>query len=127
MAPRAIRGRPGLPPRSSARSRAIAVALATLLAACGQAPSVEEEPAPPALPGQGEDGGRVVLYRDTWGIPHIYAPTVAGGLYAQGYAQAEDRPEQLLVNLKMAMGEYAELAGEQAVAQDLLSRMFDHY
>ena len=108
-------------------TRAVVLAFALLLTACGQAPSVEEEPAPAALPGQGDDAGRVVLYRDTWGIPHIYAPTVAGGLYAQGYAQAEDRPEQLLVNLKTAMGEYAELAGDGAVAQDLLSRMFDHY
>ena len=108
-------------------TRIIVCSAVLLLAACGPAPSVEEGPAPPALPGQGEDAGRVVIYRDTWGIPHIYAPTVAGGLYAQGYAQAEDRSEQLLINLKMAMGEYAELAGEQAIAQDLLSRLFDHH
>ena len=105
----------------------ILLCLATLLAACGQAPAVDEGQPPSTLPGQGEDAGRVVIYRDTWGIPHIYAPTVAAGLYAQGYAQAEDRPEQLLINLKMAMGEYAELAGAAAVPQDLLSRLFDHY
>src|SRR5690606_14441086 len=79
------------------------------------------------LPGQGEDAGRTVIYRDTWGVPHIYAPSVEAGFYAMGYVQAEDRPEQLLVNLEMALGELAEVAGEDAVPQDLLAHLFDHH
>lgn len=79
------------------------------------------------LPGQGEDAGKLVIYRDDWGIPHIYADTAEQGLYAMGRAQAEDRPEQLLINLKMAMGEYASIAGEEAISHDLTQRMFDHY
>ena len=78
------------------------------------------------LPGQGPDIGRTVIYRDTWGIPHIYAPTVEAGLYAMGYAQAEDRPNQLLINFKTALGELAEIAGADQYAQDVLTRMFDH-
>ena len=74
-----------------------------------------------SIPGQGIDVGKTVLYRDTWGIPHIYAPTVEAGLYAEGYAQAQDRPVQLLRNLKIAMGEFAEISGEDAIPQDLLS------
>ena len=68
-----------------------------------------------------------MLYRDTWGVAHIYAPTVEGGLYAMGWGQAEDRPEQLLLNLLMGIGEYAGAVGEEGVAVDLRSRMFDHY
>jgi acyl-homoserine lactone acylase PvdQ len=64
------------------------------------------------LPGTGDDVGQTVIYRDTWGIPHIYAPTVEQGLYAMGRAQAEDRPEQLLINIKMALGEYASIVGK---------------
>ncbi|MFK7914801.1 MAG: penicillin acylase family protein [Pseudomonadales bacterium] len=79
-----------------------------------------------ALPGTGQDAGKTVIYRDTWGIPHIYAPTVAKGLYAQGYAQAQDRPEQLLINLKIVLGELSSMAGPDQVRQDLLSHMFDH-
>ncbi|MDZ7684179.1 MAG: penicillin acylase family protein [Gammaproteobacteria bacterium] len=79
------------------------------------------------MPGEGEDAGKIVIYRDNWGIPHIYAPTVTKGLYAMGRAQAQDRPEQLLINLKMAMGEYASIVGEGAVNHDLTHRMFDHY
>lgn len=92
-----------------------------LLAACGQ------EPTERSLPGQGDDEGKIVIYRDTWGIPHIYAPTVEDGLYAMGRAQAEDRPEQLLINIKMALGEYASIVGEGAINHDLTHQMFDHY
>jgi len=100
------------------------------LAACGRpAPEVAPanvEPAAAALPGQGEDAGNTVIYRDSFGVPHIYAPTVEAGLYAQGWAQAEDRPTQLLMNLKIALGELTELAGEGGVPTALISNMFGH-
>ncbi len=80
----------------------------------------------PTMPGTGRDQDRTVLYRDTWGIPHIYAPTVEDGLYAQGWAQAEDRPQQLLINLKIAMGELTEVIGEDGVTASLSSIMFGH-
>lgn len=81
---------------------------------------------PPALPGAGDDEGQTVVYRDTWGVPHIYAPTIADGLYAMGWAQAQDRPEQLLRNFLLATGEFASIAGPQAVPSDLRSHLFDH-
>ena len=92
-----------------------------LLTACSELP-MQEEP----LPGQGEDSGKTVLYRDTWGVAHIYAPDVASGLYAQGWAQAQDRPQQLLLNLKIAMGELSHVTGEAGVPASLLSHMFGH-
>ena len=79
------------------------------------------------LPGLGADEGKTVLYRDTWGVPHIYAPTVEAGLYAQGWAQAEDRPEGLLQNFASAMGESARFEGRSGIRQDLITHMFDHY
>ena len=81
---------------------------------------------PPALPGAGEDEGRTVVYRDSWGVPHIYAPTIADGLYAMGWAQAQDRPEQLLMNFLLAIGEFSSIAGPDAVPSDLRSHLFDH-
>ena len=103
------------------------------LAAC-QGPTTtepQEEPqgtsqTPTSLPGQGEDAGKTVIYRDTYGVPHIYAPTVEAGLYAQGWAQAEDRPTQLLVNLKIALGKLTEIQGEEGVQTSLISHMFGH-
>jgi acyl-homoserine lactone acylase PvdQ len=79
------------------------------------------------LPGAGADAGRTVVYRDTWGVPHIYAPTIDAGLYAQGWAQAQDRPRQLLENFKRALGEAAEFAGPEMVPFDMVSHLWDHY
>jgi acyl-homoserine lactone acylase PvdQ len=79
------------------------------------------------LPGQGPDIGSAVVYRDAWGVAHLYAPTVEAAMYAKGWAQAEDRPEQLLRNYLMGMGELASVDGEAALRSDIVSRMFEHY
>ena len=104
------------------RSRLVLQAIGALALSLSLPPASSAE-----LPGEGEDRGKIVLYRDTWGVAHIYAPTVEGGLYAMGWGQAEDRPEQLLLNLLMGIGEYASAVGEEGVKVDLRSRMFDHY
>jgi acyl-homoserine lactone acylase PvdQ len=33
----------------------------------------------------------VTIYRDNWGVPHIYAEREEDGFYGLGYAQAQDR------------------------------------
>src|SRR5215469_4505365 len=45
---------------------------------------------------------KVVLLRDDYGIPHIYARTAAGAAFGSGYAQAADRAAALLENLRGA-------------------------
>jgi len=79
------------------------------------------------LPGTGADAGKTVVYRDTWGVPHIYAPTVEQGLFAMGYAQAQDRPEELLKNMARGMGESGRFEGEKGVMQDLVAHLWDLY
>lgn len=79
------------------------------------------------LPGTGEDEGKTVIYRDTWGIAHIYAPTDEAGLFAQGYAMTEDRPDQMLLSIAAAIGELSKAYGEAALQSDLRSHIFDHY
>jgi len=79
------------------------------------------------LPGTGTDLGKTVVYRDTWGVPHIYAPTVEAGMYAIGWAQAEDRPQELLKNFLRAMGESARFDGPGAVQSDTVAHLWDHY
>jgi acyl-homoserine lactone acylase PvdQ len=44
----------------------------------------------------------VEILRDNFGTPHIFAHTAAGAAYAAGYAQAEDRKDALLRNLRGA-------------------------
>lgn len=80
-----------------------------------------------ATPGQGEDEGITVIYRDSWGVPHIYAPTAGAGAYAMGWAQAEDRPEALLKNFLRGIGQIASVEGPDAVQSDLIARLWDNY
>jgi acyl-homoserine lactone acylase PvdQ len=79
------------------------------------------------LPGAGADAGKTVVYRDTWGVPHIYAPTVEAGMYAMGWTQAEDRPHELLKNFLRAVGESARFDGPKAVQTDMVSQLWDNY
>jgi acyl-homoserine lactone acylase PvdQ len=55
------------------------------------------------LGGAGAFGAETVeILRDNFGTPHIFARTSAGAAYAAGYAQAEDRQDALLRNLRGA-------------------------
>lgn len=78
-------------------------------------------------PGTGEDAGKTVVYRDTWGVPHIYAPSVEAGLFAMGWAQAQDRPEEILKNMLRGMGELASVEGPGALEGDRLALMWNLY
>src|SRR5438552_1462128 len=66
------------------------------------------------------------LYRDEFGIPHVFAPTLERAAYAVGYAQAEDRLEELLKNYRRANGTMAEAFGKEHFRKDLIQRMWRH-
>jgi len=55
--------------------------------------------------------GKATIYRDDWGVPHIYADSSVEACYAIGYAQAEDRLEQIFHNYLRACGRTAEAFG----------------
>ena len=59
------------------------------------------------------------IYRDEFGIPHIFAPTLNDAAFAVGYAQAEDRLEELLKNYRRATGTMAEVFGARRVPRRL--------
>jgi acyl-homoserine-lactone acylase len=73
------------------------------------------------------DAGKTVVYRDEYGVPHICADTVEHGLYAMGYAQAEDRLDELLKNYLRATGEMSDAFGPANLREDAISRIWDHY
>jgi acyl-homoserine lactone acylase PvdQ len=56
-----------------------------------------------------EAANEATLYRDEFGIPHVYARTLEAATFAVGYAQAEDRLEELLKNYRRANGTMAEV------------------
>lgn len=70
--------------------------------------------------------GEATLYRDEFGIPHVYAPTLETAAFAVGYAQAEDRLEELLKNYRRASGTMSEIVGPGSFRNDMIARMFRH-
>ena len=67
----------------------------------------------------------VTIYRDDYGVPHIYASTHEGGLYASGWAQAEDRLEEILKNYLRGTGEMAAaFGGDDNLRDDTQARMW---
>lgn len=73
----------------------------------------------------------VTIYRDDFGIAHIYAETAEAGLYAQGWAMAEDGLERTLENYLRGLGKFSAAYGagenDSNVRADLESLMWDHY
>ena len=75
---------------------------------------------------RGEAANEATLYRDELGIPHVYAPTLETAAFAVGYAQAEDRLEELLKNYRRANGTMSEVFGPSHFRNDLIQRIFRH-
>lgn len=70
------------------------------------------------------DADQVALYRDTWGVPHVYARSEEDGFYGLGYAVAQDNLETLLrVYLEMS-GRAASVFGPEAVEGDSAARLW---
>src|SRR5216684_4329023 len=69
---------------------------------------------------------KVEILRDDFWVAHIFASTPAGAAYASGYAQAEDRLEELMRNYRKAEGTMAEAFGPEWYRHDVLQRMWGH-
>jgi acyl-homoserine-lactone acylase len=66
------------------------------------------------------------ILRDEYGVAHIYATTAAGAAFASGYAQAEDRLDELLRNYRKAEGTMSEAFGKDWVSHDYRQRLWQH-
>ncbi len=69
---------------------------------------------------------KVRILRDEFGVPHIFATTAAAAGYGSGYAQAEDRLEELLRNYRKAEGTMSEVFGENWFRHDYRQRLWRH-
>jgi len=68
----------------------------------------------------------VTILRDEYGVPHIFAQDAAGAAFGSGYAQAEDRLEELLKNYRRAEGTMAEAFGPEFYRDDWRQRLWRH-
>jgi acyl-homoserine lactone acylase PvdQ len=69
---------------------------------------------------------QATLYRDEWGVPHVYGDNPRAMAFAFGYAQADDHLEPMLLAYRMANGRAAEVLGEPMAASDAFAIKLGH-
>src|SRR4030042_155707 len=62
--------------------------------------------------------GDIKVYRDQWGIPHIYGNGEPDLIFALGYVQAQDRLFQMDMARRQTRGQLAEILGETYLETD---------
>lgn len=67
--------------------------------------------------------GGAEIFRDEWGVPHIYADNEHDLFFAQGFAHAQDRLWQMEVNRRIACGRVSEFIGPQLLEIDRIARI----
>ena len=65
----------------------------------------------------------VTIYRDDFGVPHIYGKTDADAVFGLLYAQCEDDFQRVEMNYIEKSGRLAEIKGEEKLYDDLLIRL----
>jgi len=69
---------------------------------------------------------QATLYRDAWGVPHIYADNPYALAFAFGYAQAEEHLGPMLLAYRVANGTAAAALGEPFLESDAFSVKMGH-
>src|SRR5215813_7774200 len=89
-------------------------------------PAAAQEARQPARDPKSEKLARsVTIYRDNFGVPHVFGKTDASVVFGLMYAQCEDNFWQLETDLTRAIGRAAEIDGEKSLANDLAYRAFE--
>ncbi|MEM9888253.1 MAG: penicillin acylase family protein, partial [Bacteroidota bacterium] len=61
---------------------------------------------------------QIEIFRDQWGVPHIYAPTDEEVCYGLAWAQCEDDFQTVQEQMLAVQGRYGEVAGKSGVVID---------
>ena len=67
----------------------------------------------------------VTIYRDRYGVPHVFGVTDASTVFGFAYAQAEDNFWRVEENFIFALGRAAEIYGERRLAEDRRTRALE--
>lgn len=66
----------------------------------------------------------VTVYRDAYGVPHIYATNRHDLFFAQGFVTAQDRLWQMDLSRRAAAGRLSEVFGDRSLENDKFLRSF---
>jgi len=78
-----------------------------------------------SIPAPEELARTVTIYRDTYGVPHVFGQTDASTVFGFAYAQAEDNFWRVEENFIHAVGRASELYGEKSLDEDRLNRALE--
>jgi len=67
----------------------------------------------------------VTIYRDTYGVPHVFGRTDASTVFGFAYAQAEDNFWRVEENFISALGRSSEIYGEKSLDEDRLNHALE--
>src|SRR5882724_9732124 len=67
----------------------------------------------------------VTVYRDNYGVPHVYGPTDASCVFGYIYAQAEDNFWQIEDSYIRGLGRASEVYGDRTLSDDMLNRALE--
>lgn len=67
----------------------------------------------------------VTIYRDTYGVPHVFGRTDAATMFGFAYAQAEDNFGRVEQNFIYSLGRRAEVFGESGLNEDRRNRALE--
>src|SRR5258708_11192329 len=68
----------------------------------------------------------VTVFRDPWGVPHIYARNQHDLFFAQGFVAAQDRLFQMELWKRVGQGRLAEVLGPSYLARDINARLLSY-
>ena len=94
--------------------------LATIvLVSCGECASAPSDASVARMEAMADS---VTIYRDTYGVPHVYGDTDAGAVFGFMYARAEDHFFKFEPFYLRLIGRSAELSGKDGLVNDILVR-----
>ena len=67
----------------------------------------------------------VTIYRDTYGVPHVFGRTDASAVFGFAYAQGEDNFWRVEENFILSLGRASELYGPKSLDEDRLNRALE--
>lgn len=70
-----------------------------------------------------EHAKRTTIYRDEWGIPHVYGKSDADAVFGLMFAQCEDEFARVEMNYIEKLGRMSEVKGEKVLAHDLYIKL----